>query len=176
MDNTQFRPCPRCGEQIPEGKTVCPNCKKIISETKDSLVTRGVKAVCPVCKIPIYPARLGTYEILHCAECGSTAYKREVLMKMQALEPKQLATGDEEANHITPPYFEKRDKPPFLICPYCGKKMQGKKLGPMQVDICEECRALFLDGEKYKHINDLLGPYKMQAMNEGREGGRRGRR
>ncbi|MCE5301223.1 MAG: hypothetical protein LLG37_10190, partial [Spirochaetia bacterium] len=125
--------------------------------------------------IPIYPARMAGHDILHCAECEGTAYKREVLMKMQALEAKKLEIGDDERNHRTPPFFEKREKPPFLICPYCGKKMAAKKLGPMQVDMCTGCSALFLDGVKYKQIGEILGSYKMAIMNASRDGGR-GRR
>jgi Zn-finger nucleic acid-binding protein len=165
--------CPRCGEEVPADKSVCPNCRKILLK-QQGLADAGNKlANCPICKIPIYPAKMGGYDILHCAECDGTAYKREVLMKMQATDAKKLMTGPLEDEHVTPPYFEKRDKPPFLICPFCGKKMTQKKLGDMQTDMCEECKAVFLDGEKYKHINSILGPYKAAIMNASRDNRRR---
>jgi Zn-finger nucleic acid-binding protein len=167
--------CPRCGESVPPEKTVCPNCKKILLKAQ-GLADAGEKLPnCPVCKIPIYPAKMGGHDIYHCAECDGTAYKRESLMKMQATDSKSLVKGQREREHVTPPYFEKRDKPPFLICPYCGKKMLAKKLGPMQTDMCEECKAIFLDGEKYLHINEMLGAYKMTVMNASRDTGRRRR-
>lgn len=167
--------CPRCGTSVPADKSVCPNCKKILLKAQ-GLADAGSKLTnCPVCKIPIYPAKMGGYDILHCAECDSTAYKREVLMKMQVNDVKKISIGSQEREHVTPPYFEKRDKPPFLICPFCGKKMQAKKLGVMQADMCEECKAVFLDGEKYKHINEILGAYKISVMNAARDGGRRRR-
>jgi Zn-finger nucleic acid-binding protein len=177
--------CPRCGDMVPPDKSVCPNCKKILLRQQghavnlsaangSRLADAGTKLTnCPVCKIPIYPAKMGGYDILHCAECDSTAFKREVLMKMQATDSKKIAIGPQEQDHVTPPYFEKRDKPPFLICPFCGKKMLAKKLGVMQADMCEECKAVFLDGEKYKHINEILGAYKMSIMNAARDTRRR---
>ncbi|HNZ29032.1 MAG TPA: zf-TFIIB domain-containing protein, partial [Candidatus Goldiibacteriota bacterium] len=83
----------------------------------------------------------------------------------------------EERDYRRPPFFEKREKPPFLICPFCGKKMAAKKLGQMQADMCTECSALWLDFGKEKHINDILGAYKMSIMNRtGNSSGRRERR
>lgn len=167
--------CPRCGESVPADKNVCPHCKKILLK-QQGLADQGVKMPnCPICKIPLYHAKMGGHVIFHCAECGGTAFSREVLMKMQALEPKKFEIGQAERDHVTPPYFEKRDKPPFLICPCCGKKMTAKKFGPMQADMCEECSAIFLEGEKYLHINEILGAYKMSVMNASRDSGRRRR-
>lgn len=167
--------CPRCGDSVPADKSVCPNCKKILLKAQGLADTGAKLTNCPICKVSIYPGKMGAYDILHCAECGSTAFKREVLMKMQASDPKAIVIGPQEREHVTPPYFEKRDKPPFLICPFCGKKMPAKKLGVMQADMCEECKAVFLDGEKYKHINEILGAYKMSIMNTPPHGGRRRR-
>ncbi|HRU38876.1 MAG TPA: hypothetical protein P5511_03285 [Candidatus Goldiibacteriota bacterium] len=165
--------CPRCGEEMPAEKSVCPNCAKILLKQK-GLADAGEKLPnCPVCKIPLYHGKMAGHVIYHCAECDGTAFKREALMKMQAQDPKKLEIGAAERNHVTPPYFEKRDKPPFLICPYCGKKMLSRKFGPMQADMCEACSAIFLENEKYRHINELLGAYKMSVMNSSRESGRR---
>jgi len=175
MEKTQYIQCPRCGENVPVDKNICPNCKKIFLKTGPASTPQKLTD-CPICKIPIYPGKMNEFDILHCAECGGTAYKREVLMKMRANDEKKLETGEQEKEHQTPPYFEKRDRPPFLICPYCGKKMETKRLGPMQVDVCGECKALFLDGDKYRHINAILGAYKLSMMNDSENSGRRPRR
>ena len=175
MENSGIS-CPRCGEAVPADKNVCPNCKKIITSQPQTAGVGPKLSNCPVCKLSIYPAKMGKYDILHCAECGSTAYKKEVLMKMQPLDPKKVEVSDMERGHVTPVFFEKREKPPFLICPFCMKKMSAIKLGQMQVDMCEECKAVFLDEGKEKHINDMLGPYKMKLLNNSRDNGRRGRR
>jgi Zn-finger nucleic acid-binding protein len=168
--------CPRCKEQLNGDEKFCPNCKKVILPAVQT-ASVGVKLTnCPVCKLGIYPAKMGTFDILHCAECGGTAYKKEVLMKMQAADVKTIGIGDLERDHRTPPFFEKRDKPPFLICPFCGKKMAAKKLGPMMTDMCSECSALFMESGKEKHLNDILGSYKMSVMNASRDGGGRHRR
>jgi len=167
--------CPRCGDALKGHEKFCPNCKKIITQDFAGIIEKPVN--CPICKIPLYKANLGGHEVLHCAECGGTALKREIVMKISPLDKKQLDISPEEHDHRTPLFFEKREKPPFLICPFCGKKMENKKLGPMQTDICEKCRAVFLEGERIKHLNEIIGPFKMMAMKEkDGEGGRRSRR
>jgi len=121
---------------------------------------------CPICKIPAYAASLGGQAALHCAECGGLGLRKEALAKLMPHGPKELELGEDERAHRTPPFFEPRDKPPFLICPFCGKRMQEKKLGPVQADVCTACKALWLDGAKWKHFNDILGPYKWQSMED----------
>jgi len=162
--------CPRCDNELIGEEKFCPNCRHVLAAAATPVGIGAKLTNCPICKLSIYPAKMGKYEILHCAECEGTAYKKEVLMKMQAMDPKKIETGELESSHVTPPYFEKREKPPFLICPFCGKKMPSKKIGQMQVDICDECGAVFLDSGKEKHINDLLGPYKRYMMNSGDSG------
>jgi Zn-finger nucleic acid-binding protein len=132
------------------------------------------QANCPICKIPIYDAEIAELPILHCAECEGTAYKRETLMRFQPADKKEVKIGVMEKDHQTPPYFEARDRPPFLVCPFCLKRMEQKRLGQMMADICQECRAVWLEGEKSNHINDMLGPYKAQTMSQAK--GRRSRR
>lgn len=168
--------CGRCKEPLKGDEKFCPNCKKVLLVQPLS-ASAGIKLTnCPICKLSIYPAKMGIHDILHCAECDGTAYKREVLMKMQLADIKKIEIGDLEHDHTTPPFFEKREKPPFLICPFCGKKMSAKKLGPMQTDLCGECNGLFLEGGKEKHINEILGSYKMAIMNQNQDNNRRSRR
>jgi len=132
----------------------------------------SVPVPCPICKIPIYPALLGGQEAIHCAECGGTGLKKESLAKLMPHGPKELVKGPEEEAHKTPPFFEPRQKPPFLICPFCGKRMKEKKLGPVACDVCEKCKALWMDGQKSKHLNDILGPYKWQSLSDSSRGRR----
>ena len=119
------------------------------------------KKNCPICKIEFYPATLEGRELFHCAECEGTAWPRETLMKtLPADAAKPMLLGEKEASHKTPPYFTARQKPPFLICPYCQKRMKEQKFGGVAVDVCEKCDALWLDGAKAKRFQDLLSPYK----------------
>ncbi len=167
--------CKRCDAEMSVTEKFCPNCKQ--PAISDALVSAPLKPVnCPVCKIPMYAGKVAGHDVLHCAECNGIALKREVIMKLQPLDKKVFVAGDAESSHKTPPFFEKREKPPFLICPACGKKMAEKKLGPMTVDMCTECKALWLDGEKNKHLNEIIGPYKAQALNQNSAGGRHSRR
>jgi Zn-finger nucleic acid-binding protein len=120
----------------------------------------GKPVPCPICKLPLFPAQLGGQEMLHCAECKGNAFKREALMKLQPHGEKTLDTGPEARAYKRPPFFEPRKKPPFLICPFCVKRMKETKLGPANVDLCESCQSLWLDGPKLGQLNELIGPYK----------------
>ncbi|HDQ25455.1 MAG TPA: hypothetical protein ENN43_01755 [bacterium] len=176
MSGEEIKRCERCDAQLGEGDKRCPNCNKLISEQVEGLAAVPEKPVnCPVCKIPAYKASLSGREIIHCAECGGAALRKELIMKLRPNEAVKLAIGPEERDYRRPPFFEKRDKPPFLICPYCMKKMEEKKFGEMSVDMCEKCGALWLDGGKLNHIGKILAPYKMRAVSGGGGGGRRRR-
>ena len=168
------RKCPNCSTIVAPKERQCPRCKQHISLSFDGVSEKLTN--CPVCKIPIYPAAMAGFEILHCAECEGTAYKREMIMRIQPTDSKAIAIGEMEREHVTPPYFEPRDKPPFLICPFCGKKMQEKKMGQMSVDICGKCGAVFMERGKEKHINEITGPYKSQALKSKDQSSRRRRR
>lgn len=164
MPGHGFKNCPRCNAPLAGERKACPGCGKPF--TAPVGLVGGKAPVCPICKIPAYPAVMAGQEILHCAECEGTAYTREALSKMQPGGRKEIEIGLGEREHQTPPYFEPREKPPFLICPFCKKRMEEKKLAKISVDICTECRALWLDGQKHKFMNDLLGPYKWSTLNE----------
>lgn len=119
------------------------------------------KRSCPICKIPFYQGSLAGLELWHCAECEGTAWPRATMMKLRPDEARlPLQRGPDEAGHQTPPYFTPRQKPPFLICPLCGKRMKEHKLAGTTVDLCEKCDALWLDGPKAGKFVDLVGPYK----------------
>jgi Zn-finger nucleic acid-binding protein len=166
--------CPRCDSELNGTEKFCPNCKKVLVGMTQPL-SNEKPVNCPVCKLPVYKAKMAGRDIFHCAECGGSAYSREMLMKLQALDSKAIDISPQERDYRKPPFFEKREKPPFLICPYCGKKMTSKKLGQMTIDMCEECKAVWLDSGKEKHINDMMGSYKMQMLNKA-DSGRRQRR
>lgn len=157
--------CPRCDTPIPEGRPACPQCGMPRPRAgQPAPVAKPVN--CPICKIPAYTAEIAGQPVLHCAECGGTGIRKEALAKLMPHGPKEMVIGPDERGHRTPPFFEKRAKPPFLICPFCGKRMEEKKLGPMTADVCSACRALWLDGEKWLHLNDVLGPYKWQSLKD----------
>jgi Zn-finger nucleic acid-binding protein len=131
--------CPRCDQPLEGPEKICPGCGRPLVKT-GGLASVPVKAVsCPICKIPLYPAALDNHEILHCAECGGLGITREVMMKLQPQLKTEIQKGTEERNHKTPPYFEPRKKPPFLICPFCVKRMVTLKLGKTELDQCEKC-------------------------------------
>jgi Zn-finger nucleic acid-binding protein len=124
------------------------------------------KAVCPICKIPAYEAGFAGQAALHCAECKGLGLKRESMMKLQPYGTKDILLGLDERQHKRPPYFEPRQKPPFLICPFCKKRMKAVTLGRFPADLCEACGSLWLEEGKLPYINDMLGPYKWKVSKE----------
>lgn len=131
----------------------------------EGLANAGAKSpVCPICKIPLYPATLDSHEVLHCAECEGLGVSREVMMKLQPQGKKEVQIGPEERGHKTPAFFEPRKKPPFLICPFCGKRMEAVKMGKTELDQCEKCGAIWLESPKLGMLPDIIGPYKWKAI------------
>jgi Zn-finger nucleic acid-binding protein len=124
------------------------------------------KRICPICKITFYPATLAGQELWHCAECNGTAWPRPTMAKLRPDDTNQvIQPGEQESQHKTPPYFTPRQKPPFLICPMCGKRMKETKIAGVSVDLCEKCTCMWLDGPKLPKFGSLLSPYKWRLAN-----------
>ena len=152
--------CPRCDAPLAGTETACPACKRPLA-AGPALASQPQKALaCPVCKIPIYAGTLDGQPAWHCAECGGLGIQRESMMKLQPYGKKDTQMGPEERGHKTPPFFEPRKKPPFLICPFCSKRMNKEKLGKAELEQCEKCDALWLERPKIELLNELIGPYK----------------
>jgi cytochrome c1 len=88
------------------------------------------------------------------------------MMKLQPYGPKETVLGADERLHKRPPFFEPRQKPPFLICPFCKKRMKALTFGKFPADLCEVCGALWLEEGKMPYMNDVLGPYKWKVSKE----------
>jgi len=84
-------------------------------------------------------------------------------MKLAPHGAKEVTIGPEELNYKRPTYFEPREKPPFLVCPFCRKKMKAAAFGKSKPDLCGDCSALWLDGPDPSALNEVLGPYKWKA-------------
>ncbi|MBP7791857.1 MAG: zf-TFIIB domain-containing protein [Candidatus Goldbacteria bacterium] len=167
MQNNNQKQCRFCGEFIDKNTGVCPICRQ--STAADAVLDLRRLPDCPVCKIPIYPAKINGHSVYHCEECEGTAISKETMMKLQPMEPKKLIRSELVKEHVRPPYFEPREKPPFLICPFCRKKMIETKFTNMTVDVCEKCGAVWFDAGKEKHINEILGSYKMKRLKDSEE-------
>ena len=156
--------CPRCDQPLTGAEKVCPSCRKPLVKT-EGLASVGAKGpLCPICKISLYPASLDSLEVVHCAECGGVGVPRDGMMKLQPQGKKEIQIGPEERGHKTPSFFEPRKKPPFLICPFCSKRMEAVKFGKIELDICGKCAGLWLEGPKLGLFQDIIGPYKWKAI------------
>lgn len=167
MSPHPHKTCPRCDHPLTGAESVCPGCRMALSGTRWVGGTEP-PAVCPVCKLPLYEAVLAGLPVFHCAECRGMGLKREVLMKLQPFGPKKLEVGAEERGYRRPPYFEPRQKPPFLICPSCRKRMKEITLGKRKADLCGNCCTLWVDEPGMEHLNDMLAPYKWKASQDKR--------
>ena len=112
-------------------------------------------------------------DVFHCAECEGVGIQREAMMKLQPQGKKEIQIGAEERNHKTPAFFEPRKKPPFLICPFCSKRMEAVKFGKVELDMCEKCAALWLEGPKLALLQDIIGTYKFRVSQAKGDSGRR---
>lgn len=157
--------CPRCDISLTGAEISCPQCRFVLGGTKLASAV-GDKPVCPICKLPIYDAAISGLAVAHCAECKGMGIKREIMMKIQAFGPKEIMIGLEERGYKRPQFFEPRQKPPFLICPFCKKRMKENVLAKVSVDLCEACGALWLDGPKTELLNEILGPYKWRMSKD----------
>ncbi len=165
--------CPRCDQPLQGTETICPGCGRPLVKA-GGLAAVPVKAVpCPICKIPLYPAGLDDLEVLHCAECAGLGVSREVMMKLRPQGKKSVQTGEKERHHKTPAFFEPRQKPPFLICPFCGKRMEALKLGKTELDQCVKCDGIWLEGSKVEMLPEIIGPYRFRASQSSKGQGRR---
>ncbi len=168
MPEHSLKSCPRCDTPLTGSEAACPGCKRPLAGP--ALAGAPAKKInCPVCKLPLYAASVVDQPALHCAECQGLAIERDPMMKLQPHGAKTLALSPEERGYRRPPYFEPRKKPPFLICPFCSKRMKEEKLGQTPVDLCEACHALWIDAPKMPKFSDLIGPYKWK-MSKSKQG------
>ncbi len=173
MPETISPQCPRCDQPLKGTEQTCPGCGRPVAKTAGLAGVPVKAASCPICKIPLYYASLDSQEVLHCAECKGLGLSREVMMKLQPQGDKKIRIGAEERLHKRPAFFEPRQKPPFLICPFCGKRMEAVKLGKSELDKCEKCASLWLEGPKLEMLAEMIGPYKFRISPKKNDLGRR---
>lgn len=86
-------------------------------------------------------------------------------------------TGQENPSRNEDEYFAKQDaeliknmrakldkereqnerKAHFMKCPKCGADMKEEELGPVKVDICPDCRGMFLDAGEMELLQKAQG-------------------
>jgi Zn-finger nucleic acid-binding protein len=155
--------CPRCDTALTGSEPDCPQCHLPFVGVSKLAGAPGTQPNCPLCRLPLYPAVLAGLPVLHCAECKGTALKRETLMKLAPQGSKDVVIGAEELNYKRPAFFEPREKPPILVCPFCRKRMKAVPFGKAKPDLCVDCSALWFDGPAPSDLNEALGPYKWKA-------------
>ncbi|MES2201644.1 MAG: hypothetical protein V4498_05280 [candidate division FCPU426 bacterium] len=158
--------CPRCDAPLAGTEKACPQCGRPVAAGPALASVATKPKNCPICKLPLYNANISGNPMLHCAECKGVGMERDSMMKLQPYGAKEIELSAEERSYKRPQFFEPRKRPPFLICPFCSKRMNEAKLGPVATDLCEACDSLWLEGPRLKSFDEMVGPYKWRMVNK----------
>jgi Zn-finger nucleic acid-binding protein len=114
------------------------------------LVLGPVQAKCPLCLIALAEALLDSYTLLYCGRC------RGMLIAMDDLQPIVASIRshrDAPAAFLAP--RPESDASRRLPCPKCGVVMDAHPYGGggnVNVDSCEACGSIWLDGAELRKI------------------------
>jgi Zn-finger nucleic acid-binding protein len=114
------------------------------------LVLEPVKAKCPMCHIAMNDATLDSYSLTYCQRCRGMAIAMDDLQPVIA---SIRSHRDAPAAFLAP--RPEGDAARGLDCPNCGAAMDAHPYGGggnVNVDSCEACGILWLDGGELRKI------------------------
>jgi len=149
--------CENCGASLrpdlERGIYACDYCRSEFVPPPESdgvLVLADTRHSCPICNHHLFEASLETFPLEYCAHChGMLVAMDRFIDLVEALRIR----GDRFSRHI-----ERRssvDADRYLRCPGCGSRMDGHPYGGggnVNVDSCEKCDVLWLDGGELRRI------------------------
>ena len=122
-----------------------------------------MKRSCPVCGIGLLEVWLHRQQVDRCSNCKGTFFDFEELGSIISLVEmyRSVELPDEQEIETLPPI--KRHE---YSCPVDGTQMERKDYGNIAVDVCGECKGVWLDdGELFSlkttenHIKENLNLY-----------------
>jgi Zn-finger nucleic acid-binding protein len=135
------------------GLFVCDYCANQATPPLDDdgvLVLGPVKEKCPVCQSGLSNGSLESFDLLFCERC------RGMLIPMEDFQPMIAAL---RSHRGAPTAFlaprSSADADRTLACPKCGGRMDGHPYGGggnVNVDTCEACEAIWLDGGELRKV------------------------
>jgi Zn-finger nucleic acid-binding protein len=149
--------CEHCGAPMradrDRGVFVCEYCESQATPPADDdgvLLLGPTKEKCPICQSGLSNASLESFDLLYCEHC------RGMLISINDFQPAIAALRahrDAPAAFLAPRSSADADR--TLICPKCGGAMDDHAYGGggnVNVDTCEACDAIWVDGGELRKI------------------------
>ena len=121
-----------------------------------------MKRMCPVCNVGLMEIWLQRQNVDKCSNCGGTFFDFEELGSIISLIEMYCSIKLEEPDISTVPVTNRPD----YNCPVDGHAMERKDYGGITVDVCGDCKGVWLDdGELFSlkttenHIKENLNLY-----------------
>jgi len=100
---------------------------------------------CPNCFTPMHVKMLEAVEIDICPKCAGTW--------LDPGELKKLIKDKEISDYLTKEIGTKSESK--LVCPRCGSLMDIEKAEDVEVDVCLDCKGVFLDAGEMAELKDI---------------------
>jgi Zn-finger nucleic acid-binding protein len=125
-----------------------------------------VNANCPRCQKPLEQAQLDNLTARFCRDCKGMLLAHADLMQVVEASWRAVPKDKAESTPFRTPDGWQRD--PEFRCPDCGKTMEKygyMGLGAIQIDRCEHCSLVWLDGDELQNM--VLALAKSNYRSEG---------
>ena len=98
--------------------------------------------LCPADDTPLAASASSGYEVHRCPQCLGVAVAGNVLPAVRAHAALELHKQPDQPAHVRP-------------CPRDGKMMKSLRFKGVSMDVCPECRGLWLEAGKLPRLLDL---------------------
>lgn len=161
---------------LEQGIFVCDYCGAELvppPEADGVLVLSESTQECPICVRRLFDGSLETYSLKYCAACHGMLVAMDRLV---GLVEKLRLRRDRFSGRIEPRSPLDADR--HLRCPSCGSVMEGHPYGGggnVNVDSCEKCAVVWLDGGELRRIATApdhypsYDEYSVRKREEGQE-------
>jgi Zn-finger nucleic acid-binding protein len=149
--------CPSCGAPITQRPDTegysCAYCHAVffpgeddagvkLADTASDETAGGESFPCPLCRVPLAKATIGSIPLLYCTQCHG------LLMPMNELISLVDQARSEDAKPAVQNPPDRGDLKRVLQCPRCNRRMDTHFYagpGNVIVDACDNCSFLWLD-------------------------------
>lgn len=148
--------CDNCGAPMhldrDQGLMICDYCGSQMVPSKDEdgvVVLEPTRQQCPVCKAQLMSASMESCDMLYCTGCHG------MLLDMDKLLPLLRTLREQRYWARSSQAPRKSEAERVLDCPLCGLEMDRHAYGGggnVDVDSCEPCGVLWLDGRELSRM------------------------
>lgn len=110
---------------------------------------------CPRCAVPLNPLSAGDIEVDECPQCKGVWFDQDELRQAKDLADPGLNWYDFEIWKYADRF---KLVPNPLQCPRCNTEMFAMNYDAteVEIDVCNQCRGVWLDGGEFEKIIDAL--------------------